>query len=353
MKQQVRLLRSWITLTGLVFIMLSTAHAQSLSGIHVGDSYSNVQQIIGFPSSRSERSGPFSVAKWLLGDGNSLSVTARSDTGKIVYIESDWGGNTTYTDFPNLHFGKTTLADIKQKFGSDNFGWYGGPMPDRSIVMQNSYRISPGNVIITFTTKISPAQATQNKVKGSSDPSNLLKLVAISLSTQEYLASIWGTEHLPGESRRNIDLALLQNRDKNPASIKSSADLEVNLRQDGGTFLVPVKINGKLSIDFLLDTGASDVQIPADVLMTLYRTGTVSDTDFLGTQTYTLADGSTVPSPRFKLQTLEVGGRAVHDVVASVGSVKSTPLLGQSFLSKLGSWTLDNERHVLVLPEKP
>jgi hypothetical protein len=30
--------------------------------------------------------------------------------------------------------------------------------------------------------------------------------------------------------------------------------------------------------------------------MTLVRTGTISDADFLGKQNYTLADGSTVPS---------------------------------------------------------
>ena len=47
---------------------------------------------------------------------------------------------------------------------------------------------------------------------------------------------------------------------------------------------------------------------------------------------------------------MRVGGHVVRDVAASVGpAVSSEPLLGQSFLSKLPSWTLDNNRHVLIL----
>jgi hypothetical protein len=38
--------------------------------------------------------------------------------------------------------------------------------------------------------------------------------------------------------------------------------------------------------------------IPADVMTTLMRTGTLPPDDFLGTQIYRLADGPTVPSTR-------------------------------------------------------
>jgi hypothetical protein len=36
-------------------------------------------------------------------------------------------------------------------------------------------------------------------------------------------------------------------------------------------------------------------RLPADVVLTLFRTGTLSKTDFIGSVTYTLADGSRVP----------------------------------------------------------
>ena len=70
----------------------------------------------------------------------------------------------------------------------------------------------------------------------------------------------------------------------------------VPLISDGGTFRVPVTINDELTLKFVIDSGAADVSVPADVVMTLARTGTITDTDFLGKQTYQLADGSTVPS---------------------------------------------------------
>jgi TonB family protein len=68
----------------------------------------------------------------------------------------------------------------------------------------------------------------------------------------------------------------------------------------------------------------------------------------IGTGTYVLADGSEQPSDRFILRELRVGDHIVKNVIANVAPVKGDPLLGQSFLSKLPSWTIDNARHVLV-----
>lgn len=330
------------------------ALSQTLSGIKIGDGLANVGQQIGFPPSVTERTGPFTISKWELGDHNSLSVTANTSTGRIVYLETDWGNDTSYTDFPRIYFGKTTLEEIKRMFGRDNFGWNGGPLRDGSIAMQNSYRIQPGDVIITFTTtsRAAAPYVTKKEIKNcitSSCWGNLFGLAAISLGDQEYLSTIWGKEHLPRNGAREVALDILQPGQKYVEKEHENDTTEVKLTREGGTFLVPVQINGRLTINFTLDSGAADVQIPADVLLTLYRTGTVSDGDFLGSARYTLANRSTVPSDRFRLHILQIGDHSVYDVAASIGSVMSTPLLGQSFLSRLGSWTLDNDRHVLVI----
>ena len=124
---------------------------------------------------------------------------------------------------------------------------------------------------------------------------------------------------------------------------------EVQLRQRNGIYRVPVRINDAITLDFTLDSGASDVQIPADVVMTLFRTETLTENDFKGTATYVLADGSKLPSARFVLRELKVGEHRLLDVGASVGSAAGELLLGQSFLSRFSSWTLDNARHALVL----
>jgi Aspartyl protease len=41
----------------------------------------------------------------------------------------------------------------------------------------------------------------------------------------------------------------------------------------GGTFVIPVLINGQITLNFTIDSGAADVSIPADVVSTLIRTG--------------------------------------------------------------------------------
>src|SRR5215831_5196988 len=124
---------------------------------------------------------------------------------------------------------------------------------------------------------------------------------------------------------------------------------EIPLVKKGGVYQLPVEINGVLTLHFILDTGAADVNIPADVALTLVRTGTIRDTDFLPGQTYTLADGSTVKSARFLLRSLKIGQRRVANVAASIGPVSSALLLGQTFLEKLGAWGMDSQRQVLTL----
>src|SRR6516162_1166891 len=124
---------------------------------------------------------------------------------------------------------------------------------------------------------------------------------------------------------------------------------EIALRNNGGVYVVPVRINGAITLDFIVDSGASDVLIPADVAMTLARTGTIAPGDFIGDREYRVADGSTLKSERFLLRELKVGDRVLSNVVASIGSVKGEPLLGQSFLARVGAWSIDNDRDLLAL----
>jgi hypothetical protein len=45
---------------------------------------------------------------------------------------------------------------------------------------------------------------------------------------------------------------------------------------------------------------------------------------------------------------VSVGDHLITNVEATVVSVRGDPLLGQSFLSKLPAWAIDNERHALI-----
>jgi uncharacterized protein YjbI with pentapeptide repeats len=112
---------------------------------------------------------------------------------------------------------------------------------------------------------------------------------------------------------------------------------------------VPVTINGQLTLKFVVDSGAADVSIPADVVGTLVRTETITDADFLGKQIYQMADGSTVPSMRFVIRSLKVGDKTLENVTGSIAPVAGSLLLGQSFLSHFKSWSMDNQGRTLIL----
>ena len=81
------------------------------------------------------------------------------------------------------------------------------------------------------------------------------------------------------------------------------------------------------------------------------RMGTLKESDYLGSKTYVLADGSTFPARTFRIRSLKVGNKVLENVNGSISSVKGSLLLGQSFLSRFKSWSVDNTKHALLLLE--
>jgi predicted aspartyl protease len=130
---------------------------------------------------------------------------------------------------------------------------------------------------------------------------------------------------------------------------RSSSVVEVPLKEDSGIFVVPVEINGAITLDFAVDSGAGNVTIPADVYYTLVRTGTIKDSDIIGQRTVVLADGSQSKLPTFTIRSLRVGDKIIENVNANVLPLEGQLLLGQSFLARFKSWSLDNTKRVLLL----
>src|ERR1700730_2750672 len=128
-----------------------------------------------------------------------------------------------------------------------------------------------------------------------------------------------------------------------------STPFMVPMENVGGVYQVPIRINDTITLDAILDSSATDVCIPADIVLTLIRSKTIASEDFLGSKTYTLADGSEVPSQRFIIKSLKVGNKTLENVAASIVSVDAQILLGQSFLRRFRSWSIDNEKHSLIL----
>jgi len=133
------------------------------------------------------------------------------------------------------------------------------------------------------------------------------------------------------------------------AGSQSVAVNRVEMKSDGGTFTVPVRLNDQITLDFVVDSGASVVMVPLDVVLTLIRTKTITTADFRGEELYVLADGSTVKSHNFILRRVTVGNQSVGNVEATTSDEQGSLLLGQSFLRKFKSWSIDNAARELVL----
>jgi len=136
-----------------------------------------------------------SLQRWNLQNGNELSV-AVGKGGRIVYLESDWDGKSddTKCDLPELHFGVTTLAALRKRFGSNGFGFksrgQGVKTPD-GLVLMNSFEV--GTSVITFYTKINGDEFERLKASGANpSPADYAKLDAISIADDAYANSEWG-----------------------------------------------------------------------------------------------------------------------------------------------------------------
>jgi clan AA aspartic protease (TIGR02281 family) len=135
-----------------------------------------------------------------------------------------------------------------------------------------------------------------------------------------------------------------------PAAGAPSGTLDVAMKRKDGNLWVPAQINKVVTIDFVIDSGASDITLPKDVYQTLIRSGTLTKADYIGTAQFGIADGSEVKGIKFKLASFQVGNQVLTDVVASVmPSDSATPLLGLSFLSRFQSWAIDNNSGTLKL----
>lgn len=117
----------------------------------------------------------------------------------------------------------------------------------------------------------------------------------------------------------------------------------------GGVFVLPALLNGSTETYFVVDSGASNVQIPQEMADALTRQGTLGPTDSLGDRSFVLADGRKLVQRMIRLRSIRVGNRTMDNVLAAVGAPHSQALLGQSLLRRLNWWKIDNVRNAIEL----
>ncbi len=124
---------------------------------------------------------------------------------------------------------------------------------------------------------------------------------------------------------------------------------EIPYIKDGGVFSVKCSIND-LPLNFIFDTGASDVTMSAVEANFMMKNGYLTPRDIEGKQFYQIANGELSEGTVVNIRDVEFGGLHLSNVRASVVKSQRAPLLlGQSALQKLGKIEMDNDRKVLKI----
>jgi aspartyl protease family protein len=126
-----------------------------------------------------------------------------------------------------------------------------------------------------------------------------------------------------------------------PQVVEETGDA-VAWRGRGGTFELQATINGE-TLPMIFDTGASAVSLRAE---DAERAGIDVSRLRYSLVTHT-ANGTTEVAP-VMIRTLQVGSITENNVLAIVARPRalSTNLLGQTFLSRLGNYTVEQDRVV-------
>jgi|AraplaMF_Col_mMF_1032025.scaffolds.fasta_scaffold01330_10 hypothetical protein len=180
----------------------STAWGQAMSGVSLGGSRDQLATLGSRPVA-AEAMGPHSLEKYKLSGGNDLSATYHRASGKIVYLETDWGGEAAgaFSDFEGFKYGKTTLSEIRTKLGSNGLSFKDrppvAPTPVGGLALFNSFEIKGTDAVVTFVTSVTAATVKAIKDKGANpNVGDVATLEAVIVGENDYLETIWGGDKI-------------------------------------------------------------------------------------------------------------------------------------------------------------
>jgi clan AA aspartic protease (TIGR02281 family) len=132
-----------------------------------------------------------------------------------------------------------------------------------------------------------------------------------------------------------------------------TAQTVVKMEKQNGVYIMPCIVNG-LKLNFIFDTGASEVSISLTEAIFMLKNGYLSETDLIGTERYQIANGNVEEGTKIILKIIEIGKLKLFNVKASIIHNLSAPLLlGQSALSKLGKIEFDYDKAILTIRGGP
>lgn len=126
----------------------------------------------------------------------------------------------------------------------------------------------------------------------------------------------------------------------------------IRMQQIGGVSTIPCKING-LPLNFIFDTGASEVSLSLTEVSFMLKNGYLKKEDFIGTSNYLDANGEIREGLKVIIKKIEIGNLFISDVTANiVKNLKAPILLGQSALRKFGKFQVDFDENTIIFLTK-
>jgi clan AA aspartic protease (TIGR02281 family) len=115
----------------------------------------------------------------------------------------------------------------------------------------------------------------------------------------------------------------------------------VVMSEQSGVYTIPCTVNG-LKLNFIFDTGASNVTISLSEALFMLKNEYLKETDIHGTSYAQLANGDITENTTIILREIDISGLKLYNVKASIIHELSAPLLlGQTAIQKLGKIQLD------------
>lgn len=121
----------------------------------------------------------------------------------------------------------------------------------------------------------------------------------------------------------------------------------IEMNYENGIYTIPCKVNN-IPMKFIFDTGASDVSISLTEAKFLIKQGLLTDNDIKGKVKYRIANGEIENGTKIILKEINIDGFILKNVEASIVHQLNAPLLlGQSAISKLGTFQIDGNKLII------
>lgn len=131
------------------------------------------------------------------------------------------------------------------------------------------------------------------------------------------------------------------------ARFTNSGRNSIRMTRKNGVYTIPVKINNH-EMEFILDTGASDILLSSLEAIFLIKQGSLTEDDIIGQEAYSMANGSIEVGTVVNLRQVQIGSKIIYNVRATVVDNIAAPLLcGQSALARFGKITINYDAGIL------